>query len=133
MPPAAEPSVPAGTIVYREFEIAYRGGRRVNVAFTLARRDHECAATTIARGVGAVACGLVSAVDSTEVVSYPMYWFYDGKSACVVPADKIRVPDMEIRATVGSLLELFFADIASETPELAFLVPTLSDVRTHRH
>jgi hypothetical protein len=115
-------------LLTREFDIAYPGGRRVNIAFTLARTDHACPAAAIARSVGAIAFGLVSAIDSTDTTAYPMYWFFNGKATCIVPADSIRVPPKALRATVASLIQLFFADIAAETPELAFLLPGASDM-----
>src|SRR6478735_1445789 len=74
MPIPLSSRAPEGSAAYREFEIALRDGRRVNVAFTLARKDHKSLASTVARQVGAVQHGLASAVDSSDALAYPFYW-----------------------------------------------------------
>jgi hypothetical protein len=76
--------------------------------------------------------GLVSAIDSTDITAYPMHWFFNGTATCIVAADHIRVPDKALRATVAGLIQLFFTDIARETPELAFLLPDPSDIGSRR-
>jgi len=119
MPIPLSSRAPEGSAAYREFELALRDGRRVNVAFTLARKDHKSLASTVARQVGAVQHGLASAVDSSDALAYPFYWFFNGVAAVIVPADRNKVPDKVLRSLVARLIEVFFASIEDVAPELA--------------
>ena len=91
----------------------------MNVAFTLARKDHESLASMVARQVGAVQHGLASAVDSSDALAYPLFWFFNGEAAVIVPADQNKVPDKVLRSIVANLIDMFFAGIEDVAPELA--------------
>jgi hypothetical protein len=109
-----------GAAAYREFELVVDHGS-MSFACTLGQNDIDSLAARVARNLGAVSYGLVSASEGAGEEPYQMAWFYNGVDLVIVPADPDRVPSTELTAVVADLLPVFFSTIAGVSREAAAL------------
>jgi hypothetical protein len=110
-----------GSLAYIEYQIFMPDRYVGTLAFTLGDLTVDSAPAKFARSHGALAYGLVAALDVPEAPELPMIWTQENQAVTVTSAVEDREITADLKTILGRMIAIFFADIASIAPELGRL------------